>query len=60
MEYERCERELEAIAEAIEKRQTDQYHGETTPDHLHNIKYELSRIADAIETLSTVIATKKS
>lgn len=60
MEYKQCELELEAIAEAIENSTKDQYHGETTPDHLYNINYNLSRLADAVETLNTVITQKKS
>ena len=60
MQYEKCELELEQIAEAIQNSTKDQYHGETTPDHLYNINYNLTQLVDAIKTLTTVLAKKKS
>jgi len=60
MEYKTGELELEQIAEAIQNSTKDQYHGETTPDHLFNISHNLKELVDAIKTLTTVIAKKKS
>jgi len=60
MKYKTGELELEAIAKAIEDSSTDQYDGDRTPDHLYQINYNIKRLADAVETLSTVITNKKS
>jgi hypothetical protein len=60
MEYKAGELELQNIADAISDSTRDQYSGDTTPDHLYQINYNIKRLADAVETLNTVITNKKS